>query len=336
MRVHLNFIAVRLSLALGLLAGPLAMAEELGGRAGEDLTPAQSAAAPVARPGEEKARETAKAQGEDIPGMPKVVMARVGDVEITVEEFLRFLAANSSKVREASTAEGKAGLLRTAIENRLLLAALVQEGLIDQEFKQDASPGAMVQLAERHFPLPPVPSEDKLKEFYEAHAEDFGIPSAVRLSQILIGLKKDAGPAEREAARARAEQAMERLKAGEDFGQVALEVTDRADIRDRKGDIGFVSPRGHQWLTQAIAGLDVGQYSGVLESPTGFDILMLTDRREAVLTPFEQAREAVAKRMRDEAQAQARAAYVKKLAASIPISIEMEELKPYFANGVFP
>ena len=336
MRVHRHFYAMRLSLALGLLAVPFAGADEIGVRPRTDLTPDQTVAAQAARPDAEKTEETARSQGADVPRMPKVVMARVGDAEITVEEFLRFLSANASKVRQASTAEGKAGLLRTAIENRLLIAALVQEGLIDQEFKQDALPGAMAQLAGRHFPLPPVPPEDKLREFYEAHAEDFGIPSAVRLSQILIGVKKDASPAEREAARARAEQAMERLKAGEDFGEVALEVTDRVDIRERKGDIGFVNPRGHQWLAQAIAGLNVGQFSGVLESPSGYDILMLTDRREAVLTPFEQAREAVAKRMRDEAQAQGRAAYVKKLAASIPISIEMEELKPYFANGVFP
>ncbi len=336
MRVHRHLNAVRLSLAVGMLASPLAVTEELGGRPGADQSPAQTNVASVASPSEAKTEEMAQSQGADNPPMPKVVMARVGDAEITVEEFLRFLTTNSSKVRQAKTAEGKAGLLRTAIENRLLIAAMVQQGLIKPDFKQEELPRGMAKLAERHFPLPPVPPEDKLKEFYETHKEDFGIPSAVRLSQILIGVKKDASPEEREAARSRAERAIERLKAGEDFGQVAVEVSDRTDISDRKGDIGFVSPRGHQWLAQAIAGLEVGQFSEVLESSSGYDILMLTDRREAVLTPFEQAREAVAKLMREEAQAQARAAYVKKLASGISISIEMEELKPYFANGIFP
>jgi parvulin-like peptidyl-prolyl isomerase len=268
--------------------------------------------------------------------MPKVVMARVGDVEITVEDFVRFLTRYPSKVRLARSAEGKAELLRIAIENRLLIAALVQEGLIDADMKPEMVQPAMVKLADRHFPLPPVPPEDQLKAFYAAHVEDFGIPAVIRISQILISVDNDAGQEAKESARLRAQRALERIKAGEAFGQVADEVSDRSDLRGRKGDIGFVNPRGHKWLGQAIAGLEVGQYTEVIESPSGFDILMLTDRREAVLTPFEQARDAVAKRMQEEARAKAKADYVKKLAASIPISIELDELKPYFANGWFP
>jgi parvulin-like peptidyl-prolyl isomerase len=268
--------------------------------------------------------------------MPKVVMARVGEAEITVEDFMRYLTTNPGKVRQATTWEGKAQLLRTAIENRLLIAAMIQEGLIEEDSKPGKLAPAMAELSQRHFPLPPAPPEDQLKAFYEANVEDFGIPSAVRLSQILINVPAGAGQEEKEAARARAQQALDRLNAGEDFGQVAVEISDRSDLRSRKGDIGFLSPRGHAWLGQAITGLEVGQFTEVIESPSGFDILLLTDRREAVLTPFAQVRDVVAKRMQEEAQAQARAEYVKQLAATIPVSIELDELKPYFAQGIIP
>jgi hypothetical protein len=63
---------------------------------------------------------------------------------------------------------------------------------------------------------------------------------------------------------------------------------------------------------------------------------MLTDVRDAVYTPFEQAREEVAKRMRKKGQEEARAKYIKHLASLVEISIELDELKDAYPNGIFP
>lgn len=330
---HHHFKLASLWIVLGLAAQPAISADDLSlqqtvGDASSPSAGQEAAASAGGKTGLPMATHAAQ--------MPKVVMARVGEAEITVEDFMRYLTTNPGKVRQATSWEGKAQLLRTAIENRLLIAAMIQEGLIEGDIKPEKLAPAMAELAQRHFPLPPAPPEDQLNAFYEANVEDFGIPAAVRLSQILINVPAGAGQEEKEAARARAQQALERLKAGEDFGQVAVEVSDRSDLRGRRGDIGFVTPRGHAWLGQAITGLEVGQFTEVIESPSGFDILLLTDRREAVLTPFAQVRDVVAKRMQEEAQAQARAEYVKQLAATIPVSIELDELKPYFAQGIIP
>jgi hypothetical protein len=63
---------------------------------------------------------------------------------------------------------------------------------------------------------------------------------------------------------------------------------------------------------------------------------MVTDISEAVYTPFEGAREAVTKRMQSEAQEAAKSAYVKELASLIEITIELDELKDAYPNGIFP
>jgi hypothetical protein len=97
-----------------------------------------------------------------------------------------------------------------------------------------------------------------------------------------------------------------------------------------------VTRYGAAWLEKALEGVAVGQHTGIVANPVGYDILLLTDQRDAVVTPFEEAREAVAKRMQDEAQTAARAAYVKQLASKTEITIELDELKGAYPNGIFP
>ena len=63
----------------------------------------------------------------------RVVLARVGADEITEKELMRFLAKNPSRPGKVTTPAGKAELLRTAIANRLLMQAMVNEGLLPEK-----------------------------------------------------------------------------------------------------------------------------------------------------------------------------------------------------------
>lgn len=263
-------------------------------------------------------------------------MARVGSATITVEQFMRFLTQNPQRVREATTVPGKAAMLREAIESRLILAAMKQEGLLDENESPQKQQAAYKKFTDAHFPLPPVPAEQAVREHYEKHKEDYGIPAKVRLSQILIRVPDGAGEEEITRARQRAEQALNRIASGEPFDVVAAEVTDNPVVGHRKGDVGFVERNRLPWLAEALAGLAIGGHTGVLRSPAGFDIFMLTDVRDPVYTPYEQAREEVVKRMRKKGQQEARAKYIKHLASLVEISIELDELKDAYPNGIFP
>jgi parvulin-like peptidyl-prolyl isomerase len=270
------------------------------------------------------------------PSMEPVVMARIGEVNITVEEFMNFLSKNPQRVREAMTVAGKAALLRTAIENRLLLAAMRQEGFINEDTKPEQYQLAYEKLARAKFPPPSVPSEKALRDYYEDYKEDFGIPASVRLTQIQFRIPEQATAEDKAAARTRAEEAYRRIEAGEAFAEVAGELTENKRARPYKGDVGYVAMKSNDWLVKALDGIAVGQHTGILESPAGYDILMVTDISEAVYTPFEGAREAVTKRMQSEAQEAAKSAYVKELASLIEITIELDELKDAYPNGIFP
>jgi parvulin-like peptidyl-prolyl isomerase len=280
----------------------------------------------------------APAASDAAPKIERVDMARVGDTTITVEDFMGFLAKNPQFIDRSKTWEGKAALLRTAIENHLLVLAMRDEGLLDadQDATDEAASVAMQQLAVKHFPLPAKPEEDALRRFYEQNKASFGIPASVRVSQIQIRVDAATSDDEKADARQRAEGALKRLQSGEAFGAVAAELTENPAGKEREGDLGFLPRVEGTWLDNAIKGLPVGEHTGVLASPTGYEILMVTDMRAPIFTPLEQAKHAVADAFATQQQAAKRSEYVKQLAKDYGVSIEMEELKEFFPEGVFP
>lgn len=267
--------------------------------------------------------------------MPRVVMAKVGDRDITVESFMHFLTKHPGRVQEATTTAGKARVLREAIASVLLRMAAEGAGLIGAEPTAAELEEAYRTLEQKHFPQPDSPSEADLRAFYEAHRETFGIPPVVRVSQIQLRVPKGASETERAAVKARAEEALARLRAGEEFAALAAELTENPLAKPHSGDLGYVARHQLQWLDRAVAGLEIGEHTGVLPSPVGYDIIQLTDAREAVITPFEEARDLVSEQLRAQRQAEARQAYIESLAKEYGVSIELDELKPEFAEGIF-
>jgi parvulin-like peptidyl-prolyl isomerase len=266
----------------------------------------------------------------------RVVMARVGSDEITVEEFMQFLSSNPGRVGEAITPAGKAGLLRTAIANRLLTQAMSKEGLLPEKSTPDDYKKAFPKLAEKHFPLPPVPDEKLLRQYYLDHQQEFGIPAAVRLSQIQFRFPEKAGAEDKAAAKKRAEAALRRLEEGESFAKLADELTEYPPAKSAHGDLGFVSRQVDPWLEMALAGVKVGQHTGVLESPVGYEFLLITEERDAIVSPFPEVRDKIALQMQLDRQNQLRDAYVKELAKNVKVEIVLDDLKKEFAKGIFP
>lgn len=97
--------------------------------------------------------------------------------------------------------------------------------------------------------------------------------------------------AERAQARVRADAALERVRAGEPFPELAGEVSEEPGARVRGG---LLEPgREGSWVDEfweAASGLEVGAISGVVESEYGFHVLKL-DAREPI--PFSEARSRV-------------------------------------------
>ena len=95
----------------------------------------------------------------------------------------------------------------------------------------------------------------------------------------------------RELARRKAGAAIVRLEAGEQFGDVAAELSEEPGAEGRQG---LLQPgREGSWVSEfwnAALGLEPGEISAVTETQYGFHVLRLEDRQ---VVPFEEARAAV-------------------------------------------
>ena len=102
------------------------------------------------------------------------------------------------------------------------------------------------------------------------------------IAQILVAVPENATPAELEALRAKAQAALERVRGGEDFAKVVLEVSNDPN-RERGGRIGLrPASRLPDAFVEATKNLQEGQFAPqLLRTGAGFHVLKLAERRGA-------------------------------------------------------
>ena len=122
--------------------------------------------------------------------------------------------------------------------------------------------------------------------FYEKNPDKFQQPESIRASHVLIAVPQNADAAARQKARAKAEDVLKQAKAGADFGKLAETYSNDAS-KSHGGDLGYF-PKGQMVpaFEAAAFALQPGQLSAVVESPFGYHIIKLTDRKPPHTVPF--------------------------------------------------
>ncbi len=145
------------------------------------------------------------------------------------------------------------------------------------------------------------------RRFYTENASRYTAPEERRASHILIKAEPDAAPAERNAARARAEALLAQVKATPaKFAELARQNSSDTGSAAAGGDLDFMR-RGMtvKPFEEAMFSLKPGEISAVVESDFGFHIIQLTDVRGGQAKPFDTVRPEIAAELR-RSQAQRR------------------------------
>jgi hypothetical protein len=135
-------------------------------------------------------------------------------------------------------------------------------------------------------------------------------------------------PAQRQAVRQRAEQIRARAAGGEDFAALAAETTEEPGGKERGGDLGWFG-RGRMvaQFEEAALQLQAGQVSPVVETPFGYHVIKVEDRRQ---TPLGDNRAAFRQQAAQQARQKAVGAYVDSLKKASNLQVQTgasEEVK---------
>jgi peptidyl-prolyl cis-trans isomerase C len=131
-------------------------------------------------------------------------------------------------------------------------------------------------------------SDEEIKAFYEENPELFDAEAQVHARHIIFNAGLDADAETVAEARAKAEAARQRALAGEDFAELARELSE-GPTAPKGGDLGFFT-RGQTAPTFAAASfaLEPGEISPVVRTDFGLHVIKVEEKRPARHLPLDE------------------------------------------------
>lgn len=183
-----------------------------------------------------------------------------------------------------------------------------------------------------------VSDEEVAKEF-EQTKNEFDVPARMHLQHIYIDPKKiPGGVADKDSrGQQKAQQALDRLAAGQSFEGVSRAVSDAPNAKDG-GDFGMMPvSKLPPFMVEAAAEMKPGEISGVIKSELGFHIVKLISLEGARDASQTDAAPEVRQRLLARRGAEAVHAFCEKLIADgseVQLFLELE--KNLALNGALP
>lgn len=160
---------------------------------------------------------------------------------------------------------------------------------------------------------------------YRANPQRYAIRPWVEASHILIttGEQRDS-----EAAREKVEALLQRLEAGEDFGELAREYSEDPRSAERDGSLGRIRPgRTVAEFEEQVFDMAKGDVVGPVATRFGYHIIRLDDRNDLNMRPFAEVEEQLIEQMRQRVRMQRREAHVEKLRDPAKVTINQENIE---------
>lgn len=194
--------------------------------------------------------------------------------------------------------------------------------LTDEELLEEARKGLLVEkVINQQLETVQIPTEAEVADFYDRNQEHLRRPEQFLISHILVQVLPDDTENVRAAKRLEIEDLRRRAMEGEDFGKLAYEHSN-CPSSQRNGDLGWMIRE--QMLPEfesAIATLQPGDISGIIETSVGFHILRLQDRHAEELPALETIREDLSRYIQDLRKQSVIQSFVEKLRSEAAIDI---------------
>jgi parvulin-like peptidyl-prolyl isomerase len=252
------------------------------------------------------------------------VVARAGDKEITASQIQPYLA-------KVSPAERDALLQNPAALSRAVRTILLQRQLLDEakSAEWEKKPETQALLArvrdaaiaesflESVTALPPdYPGDAEITALYDSRKDALRLPTQYRLAQIFIASAEDKAKAKSEAG-ALAKQ----VKSG-DFADLAKANSDEPVSAAKGGEVGWLAEDSIQpAIRKALSGAGKDAIAGPIELGDGFYFVKILDLREPRTATLDEVRPQLIAALRQERAALNRQAYLERLQAKAPVTL---------------
>lgn len=266
------------------------------------------------------------------------VLASIGSEQITQKEFEYQIAQLGQVNAEvAKTLPGLTSYLNSYINRKLILKEIVNQPPDPQVERQIRLmwENAMINKYLAKTLKDRVVTEDKVKGYYQANLKEFTAPEMIHVAQIMFKSTPQAKPEEKQAVRQKAEAALKRISQGEDFRNLARQISEDETSASHGGDLSYFT-RGHLPPTfedAAFALKKEGDLSGIVESPMGLHIIKMLGRKPPELIPYDKVREQLMTRLGPGNRQEAYSTYIEELRRGNEVKINNAVLMSMVTTG---
>jgi len=241
--------------------------------------------------------------------MPGDAVARVNGEVIRRDEYQRVLDALAQDKRTPLDDAERRRVLDRLIDEELLVQRGVELGLArhDGKIRKDLTNAVIDSVIAEFNDV--APADQELQSFYDDQRELFAGPGRLHVRQIFCRAPTNA---DAPMAFERAQQAAQRLRAGEDFEVVRVALGDQelAPLPDsllpQPKLIDYLGPTAAQTATT----LAVGEVSDPVRSSTGYHVLQLIEQQPNTPPPLDEIKPQVLAEYRRRASERALRAYL--------------------------
>lgn len=151
------------------------------------------------------------------------------------------------------------------------------------------------------------------RQYYQVNSAQYEKPEAIRVAHILVKVDvEEISDDEIAERRAHAEMILERVRKGEDFGDLAREFSEDKASAKNGGQLPTPAPRDSLVppFERAAWALKPGETSGLVRTRFGYHIIRLLNVVPVSVQPFEEVKASIIQRIENELLAPKRAAFI--------------------------
>ena len=261
----------------------------------------------------------------------KDIIAQIGTKAITKAEFERMLKRRGGEPPLDKKME--VNLLNNLVQTIALGDAARKKGLDKRKDVQE-----MIELTIDNLLANALIKEEVVnkltvneadaKKYYKDHLAQYKIPAKAKIRHILIKAEKAASNDVKKKARLRAEEVLIKIKAGEDFGTLAVEYSDDPMSKAKGGDLGYIV-KGQMFkvFDEAAFKLNPGDVGDIVESAYGYHIIKMEEKTDEAIQSFESIKDKITAKVRDEIKAEKIKEFLTQVMKDMDVKIFTEVLE---------